>query len=193
MRRTVIGAGLVLLAGVVAADAQGIGYGPGVNPSNPQDLRYRSNPQDLLAPGGSNRQDLVRRPPDVNVGRSKVTSVPTSYTVKTKPKQKPHHRKAGGSGPTVSSDFDTSQRSRSAVQGVPTIDITPSCRAAAKGSAGMTQDYESCHKSELATREISGTAVEQLPGRRPRQLPPADDHRHARHLYRIPDLPRNEA
>src|SRR4030095_6836978 len=105
MRRiTLIGAGLALVAGVVAADAQGIGYAPGVNPSNPQDLTHRSNPQDLLAPGGNNTQDLVRRPSGVNVpvlGRPGVTSVPTSpsytsalrYTVKTKPKQKPHHRR----------------------------------------------------------------------------------------------------
>src|SRR6266568_6056981 len=106
MRRiTVIGAGLALLAGVVAADAQGTGYPPGVNPSNPQDLTHRSNPQDLLAPGGNNPQDLVRRPPAVNgppPGRSEVTSVPTlrsdtstlGYTLKTKPKKKkkPHHR-----------------------------------------------------------------------------------------------------
>lgn len=102
-RIAVIGAGLALVAGVVAADAQGIGYAPGVNPSNPQDLTYRSNPQNLLAPGGNNPQDLVRRPPGVNVplpGRPEVTSVPTSpshtsalrHTVKTKPKQKPHHR-----------------------------------------------------------------------------------------------------
>src|SRR5438094_3259131 len=102
-RITVIGAGLALLAGVVAADAQGPGYAPGVNPSNPQDLTHRSNPQDLLAPGGSNPQDLVRRPPAANVpdlGRREVTSVPTSpsstpalrYTVKTKPKHKPRHR-----------------------------------------------------------------------------------------------------
>jgi hypothetical protein len=67
---TVIGAGLALLAGVVAADAQ-IGYGPGVNPSNPQDLSGRSNPQDLTLPGGSNRQDLVRPSPGA---RSGVTS-----------------------------------------------------------------------------------------------------------------------
>jgi hypothetical protein len=63
-------AGLALLAGVMAADAQ-VGYGPGVNPSNPQDLRGRSNPQDLTAPGGSNRQDLVRPSPGA---RSGVTS-----------------------------------------------------------------------------------------------------------------------
>ena len=100
---TLIGAGLALLAGVVAADAQGIGYGPGVNPSNPQDLTHRSNPQDLLAPDGSNRQDLVRQPPSVNVplhGRAAVTPSPAlqsstpalRHTVKTKPKQKARHR-----------------------------------------------------------------------------------------------------
>jgi hypothetical protein len=108
MRRiTVAGAGLALLAGVVltgvtltgvvAADAQGIGYAPGVNPSNPQDLRFRSNPQDLLAPGGYNRQDLVRRPPSVApLTRPNAASVPTTRsqssglrtTVKSKPKQK---------------------------------------------------------------------------------------------------------
>ena len=106
MRRiTVIGACLALVAGVVAADAQGIGYPPGVNPSNPQDMTHRSNPQDLLAPGGYNRQDLVRQPPGANVptlSRREVTSVPTlrsdapalRYTVKTEPKKKkkPHHR-----------------------------------------------------------------------------------------------------
>ena len=105
-----MGTGLALMAGVVAADAQGIGYAPGVNPSNPQDLTYRSNPQDLLAPGGNNPQDLVRRPPGANVPlltRPEVSSLPTSrtdtpalgYTVKTKPtkakpKQKPHHRRS---------------------------------------------------------------------------------------------------
>src|SRR6266576_5681447 len=104
-RITVIGASLALVAGVVAADAQGIGYAPGVNPSNPQDLTYRSNPQDLLVPGGNNPQDLVRPPPKINgplplLGRAETTSVPTSpsqtpalrYTVKTKAKKKPHHR-----------------------------------------------------------------------------------------------------
>jgi hypothetical protein len=104
---TVMVAGLALVAGVAAADAQGIGYAPGVNPSNPQDLTHRSNPQDLLAPGGYNRQDLVRQPPGVNgpaLGRFGVTSVPTSpsytptlqYTVKTKPtkKKKRDHRRS---------------------------------------------------------------------------------------------------
>ena len=106
MRRiTLIGAGLALAAGIVAANAQGIGYAPGVNPSNPQDLTHRSNPQDLLAPGGSNPQDLVRRPPAVTgpLPRNQLNSVPSSsasstptlqYTVKTKPKPKPHHRRS---------------------------------------------------------------------------------------------------
>src|SRR3954471_10408974 len=99
--------GLALVTGVVTADAQGIGYPPGVNPSNPQDMTHRSNPQDLLAPGGYNRQDLVRQPPRVNapvLTRPEVTSAPTPrldtpsprYTVKSKPKKKkkPHHRGA---------------------------------------------------------------------------------------------------
>jgi hypothetical protein len=41
-----------------------------------------------------------------------------------------------------------------AAQGVPTIDIGPTCRAAAKGSAGVNQDYDSCRKSEDAARDI---------------------------------------
>jgi hypothetical protein len=39
-------------------------------------------------------------------------------------------------------------------QGVPNLNVDPSCRAAAKGSAGMQQDFESCRKSEDAAREI---------------------------------------
>ena len=99
MRRiTAIGVGLVLLAGAVSAAAQG--YGPGVNPSNPQDLKGRSNPQDLTAPGGSNRQDLVRRPPGVNPVVTSPARVITPrytnprYTKKTKAKQKPQKSKA---------------------------------------------------------------------------------------------------
>jgi hypothetical protein len=107
MRRITLGAALALVAGVAAANAQGIGYPPGVNPSNPQDMTHRSNPQDLLAPGGYNRQDLVRPPTGGNapvLTRPEVLSVPTPrldppaprYTVKTKPKKKkkPHHRGA---------------------------------------------------------------------------------------------------
>jgi len=42
-----------------------------------------------------------------------------------------------------------------AAQGVPTIDVGPSCRAAAKVStAGMQQDYDSCVNSEKAAREV---------------------------------------
>jgi hypothetical protein len=50
---------MLLLSGGVAF-AQG--YAPGVNPSNPQDLTNRSNPQSLTVPGASNPQDLVRSP-----------------------------------------------------------------------------------------------------------------------------------
>jgi hypothetical protein len=53
---------VVLLSGGLAL-AQG--YAPGVNPSNPQDLTNRSNPQSLTVPGGSNPQDLVRSPPPI--------------------------------------------------------------------------------------------------------------------------------
>ena len=99
---TVMVAGLALMGGVVAADAQGIGYAPGVNPSNPQDLTHRSNPQDLLAPGGNNPQDLVRRPPGVTplLPTTPLTSLPSSrtdtpvlqHTVKIKPTQKPRQK-----------------------------------------------------------------------------------------------------
>ena len=88
-RITVMGAGLALLAGVVTANAQ-IGPPPGANPSNPQDLRGRSNPQDLSAPGGSNRQDLVRQPPgatSVGTPPSRTTTPRYTKTVKAKPKK----------------------------------------------------------------------------------------------------------
>jgi hypothetical protein len=49
----------VLLSGGLAL-AQG--YAPGVNPSNPQDLTNRGNPQSLTVPGASNPQELVRSP-----------------------------------------------------------------------------------------------------------------------------------
>jgi hypothetical protein len=99
--------GLVLSVAVAAADAQTIGYPPGVNPSNPQDLTHRSNPQDLLAPGGSNPQDLVRQPPAVNgprpnLDRRETASRPTfssstsilSETVTTRSKHRRHHRRS---------------------------------------------------------------------------------------------------
>jgi hypothetical protein len=103
---TVIGAGLVLAVGVAAAAAQGVGYPPGVNPSNPQDLTNRSNPQDLTVPGGNNPQDLSNRRPGVNVSPLRgpeVRSVPATplssglrYTVKTKPKPKKKPHRDGG-------------------------------------------------------------------------------------------------
>jgi hypothetical protein len=40
-----------------------------------------------------------------------------------------------------------------AAQGVPKIDVGPSCRAAAAGSSGA-QDVESCRRSEAGAREI---------------------------------------
>jgi hypothetical protein len=95
MRRfTITGAGLILLAGIAAAHAQGIGAAPGVNPSNPQDMTYRSNPQNLSAPGGSNRQDLVRRPAGVNASpaTSSSRSYAQRYTSKATAKQKPRYR-----------------------------------------------------------------------------------------------------
>jgi hypothetical protein len=39
-------------------------------------------------------------------------------------------------------------------QGVPTLDIAPSCKAAAQGSIGLTQDFDSCRRSEEAAREL---------------------------------------
>src|SRR5262245_39869638 len=104
---TMIAGALALVGAVVGANAQGIGYAPGVNPNNPQDLTNRSNPQNLLVPGGNNPQDLVRPSPNINgplpfPGRREVTSIPTSrsetsalhYTVKTKPKKNKFHNRS---------------------------------------------------------------------------------------------------
>jgi len=41
-----------------------------------------------------------------------------------------------------------------AAQGVPTINFAPSCRAAALPTLGLSQDYDSCRKSEEAAREL---------------------------------------
>jgi hypothetical protein len=60
---TIFAASAVVLVSGGLALAQG--YAPGVNPSNPQDLTNRSNPQSLTVPGGSNPQDLVRSPPPI--------------------------------------------------------------------------------------------------------------------------------
>jgi hypothetical protein len=39
------------------SDGATTGRGPGVNPSNPQDMKGRSNPQDLTSPRAKNPQD----------------------------------------------------------------------------------------------------------------------------------------
>lgn len=39
-------------------------------------------------------------------------------------------------------------------QDVPTINVAPSCKSAAAGYAGLTQEFESCLRSEEAAREI---------------------------------------
>jgi hypothetical protein len=61
MKRLYATMAIVLLSGGLAL-AQSRGLGPGMNPSNPQDLTNRGNPQNLTLPGASNRQDLVRVP-----------------------------------------------------------------------------------------------------------------------------------
>jgi hypothetical protein len=61
MKRLYATMAILLLSGGLAV-AQGQRLGPGVNPSNPQDLTNRSNPQNLTLPGASDRQDLVREP-----------------------------------------------------------------------------------------------------------------------------------
>ena len=99
---TMVGAVLVLLAGVVRANAQGVG--PGVNPSNPQDLSHRSNPQDMTAPGASNPQDMVRQPPatassgvTLSKPQSAVTPAARGHSTTTTskhtraPRQRVHH------------------------------------------------------------------------------------------------------
>jgi hypothetical protein len=53
------------------------GYPPGVNPSNPQDLTNRGNPQSLTVPGASNPQDLVRSP---SLPRAISPAAPTNLT-----------------------------------------------------------------------------------------------------------------
>jgi hypothetical protein len=52
---------ILLLSGGLAL-AQGRGLAPGFNPSNPQDLTNRGNPQNLTLPGASDRNDFEREP-----------------------------------------------------------------------------------------------------------------------------------
>jgi hypothetical protein len=89
--------------------AQGLGgYPPGVNPSNPQDMTHRANPQDLTLPGASNPQDLVRSPTlpsrlSPGLARDFAASPPLSqslgrtYTVG--PKRRLPRHKHGVTGP----------------------------------------------------------------------------------------------
>jgi hypothetical protein len=46
-----------------------------------------------------------------------------------------------------------STRIASAQQTVPNINVTPTCKEAAKGSIGLTQDFDSCVRSEEAARD----------------------------------------
>jgi hypothetical protein len=61
MNRLYATTAILLLSGGLAL-AQGQGLAPGVNPSNPQDLSNRSNPQNLTLPGANDRNDLAREP-----------------------------------------------------------------------------------------------------------------------------------
>ena len=61
MNRLYATTAILLLSGGLAV-AQGQGLGPGFNPSNPQDMTNRSNPQTQTLPGASDRNDLAREP-----------------------------------------------------------------------------------------------------------------------------------
>jgi hypothetical protein len=52
----------ILLLSCGLALAQGQGLAPGFNPSNPQDMTNRGNPQSQTLPGASDRNDLAREP-----------------------------------------------------------------------------------------------------------------------------------
>jgi hypothetical protein len=100
----VYGAMALLLLGSGLVLGQGVGVPPGVNPSNSQDLTYRSNPQDLTVPGASNHQDLVRPSPGIpklisplphaaTVSPTIPLSSSLGHTFTVKPSKKPHRRK----------------------------------------------------------------------------------------------------
>jgi hypothetical protein len=61
MNRLYATTAILLLSGGLAL-AQGQGMAPGINPSNPQDMTNRGNPQNQTLPGASDRNDLVREP-----------------------------------------------------------------------------------------------------------------------------------
>lgn len=81
--------------------AQTAGYGPGVNPSNQNDMLLRSNPQNLTLPGGSNPQDLVRPGPVIprvspaptaNLGPTPPLSSSLQHTYRVQDPDKPHKK-----------------------------------------------------------------------------------------------------
>jgi hypothetical protein len=61
MNRLYATTAILLLSGGLAV-AQGQVLAPGFNPSNPQDLTNRGNPQSQTLPGASDRNDLAREP-----------------------------------------------------------------------------------------------------------------------------------
>jgi hypothetical protein len=96
---------LVLLGGLARAQGAG-GYAPGVNPSNPQDMTNRGNPQNLTLPGASNPQDLVRSPAPLktvspglarDLGSAPPVSLSLGQTYTVKPAKKPARRRHGSS------------------------------------------------------------------------------------------------
>jgi hypothetical protein len=100
MKRVWATMAIVLSGGIALAQ----GYPPGVNPSNPQDLTHRSNPQDLTLPGASNPQDLVRSPSlpkalspanPTNLGQAPPVSLSLGHTYTVKPAKKFARRKHG--------------------------------------------------------------------------------------------------
>jgi hypothetical protein len=100
MKRVWLTMAMVLSGGIALAQ----GYPPGVNPSNPQDLTHRSNPQDLTLPGASNPQDLVRAPalpkalsPGLahDLGTAPPVSLSLGHTYTVKPAKKFARRKHG--------------------------------------------------------------------------------------------------
>jgi hypothetical protein len=96
---------LVLLGGLALAQGAG-GYAPGVNPSNPQDMTNRGNPQNLTLPGASNPQDLVRSPAPLRTvspglardfGSAPPVSLSLGQTYTVKPAKKSARRRHGSS------------------------------------------------------------------------------------------------
>jgi hypothetical protein len=106
--KTICAAIAIFLLGGGFAIAQG--YGPGVNPSNPNDMTHRANPNDMTLPGASNPQDLARfplHPQVVSPGLPRaIPSVPPvsstlAHTHIDQPAKKFAHRKRHVSEPRI--------------------------------------------------------------------------------------------